>query len=70
MEALEAAVRAIEKEGLVWGSSKLVPITHGIKKLQMSLVIEDKIDLTELEEEVGELEDYVQSTDIVAMQKL
>jgi elongation factor 1-beta len=70
MIALEAAVRAITKDGLVWGSSKLVPITHGINKLQMTLVVEDNVDITELEEEIGELEDYVQSTDIIAMQKL
>lgn len=70
MTALEIAVRAITKDGLVWGSSKLVDIAHGIKKLQISLVIEDKIDLTELEEGIGEMEEWVQSTDVVAMQKL
>lgn len=71
MKELEAAVRAIEKDGLVWGASKLVPIGYGIKKLQINMVIEDeKISTTELEEEIQELEDYVQSTDIAAMQKL
>lgn len=39
MAALEAAVRGIQKEGLVWGLSKLVPIGYGIKKLQITLVI-------------------------------
>jgi translation elongation factor EF-1beta len=29
MEALEAAVRAIEKDGLLWGKSKLVPVGYG-----------------------------------------
>ncbi|PMD61007.1 uncharacterized protein K444DRAFT_612275 [Hyaloscypha bicolor E] len=71
MAALEAAVRGIEKDGLVWGTSKLVPIGFGIKKLQINLVIEDeKISLSELEEEIQEFEDYVQSTDVDAMQKL
>jgi len=71
MAALEAAVRSIEKDGLVWGSSKLVAIGFGIKKLQINLVIEDyKISLVELEEEIQEFEDYVQSTDIATMQKL
>jgi len=71
MKALEAAVRGIEKNGLVWGASKLVPVGYGIKKLQITLVIEDdKIGLSELEEEITEFEDYVQSTDIAAMQKL
>lgn len=71
MAALEAAVRGIEKDGLVWGTSKLVPVGFGIKKLQINLVIEDeKISLSDLEEEIQEFEDYVQSTDIASMNKL
>lgn len=71
MAALEAAVRGIEKDGLAWGTSKLVPIGFGIKKLQINLVIEDeKVSLSDLEEEIQEFEDYVQSTDIATMNKL
>jgi len=71
MKALEASVRSIEKDGLVWGTSKLVAVGFGIKKLQINLVIEDdKIGLDDLQEEIAEFEDYVQSTDIAAMQKL
>ncbi|KAF9074387.1 hypothetical protein BDP27DRAFT_187240 [Rhodocollybia butyracea] len=71
MGALEKSVRGIEKDGLVWGSSKLVAIGYGIKKLQITLVIEDeKISMDELQEEIQEFEDYVQSTDVAAMQKL
>lgn len=71
MVALEAAVRSIEKDGLVWGASKLVPVGFGIKKLQINLVVEDeKVSLEDLENEIQEFEDYVQSTDIAAMQKL
>ncbi len=32
MKSLEESVRAIEKDGLVWGASKLVPVGFGIKK--------------------------------------
>ncbi|KAK1926808.1 putative elongation factor 1-beta (ef-1-beta) [Papiliotrema laurentii] len=71
MEAMEREVRAIEKDGLTWGASKLVPVGYGIKMLQITLVIEDaKISLSDLEEEIQEIEDHVQSTDIAAMQKL
>lgn len=71
MKALEAEVRSIEKDGLVWGASKLVAIGYGIKKLQINLVVEDeKISLDELQEQIAEFEDYVQSSDIAAMQKL
>ncbi|KAF8900429.1 hypothetical protein CPB84DRAFT_1778898 [Gymnopilus junonius] len=71
MVALEAAVRSIEQDGLVWGASKLVPIGYGIRKLQITLVVEDeKVSTDELQEKIADFEDYVQSTDIAAMQKL
>lgn len=71
MVALEAAVRSIEKEGLVWGGSQLVAVGFGIKKLQINLVVEDeKVSIDELQEEIAEFEDYVQSSDVIAMQKL
>jgi elongation factor 1-beta len=71
MVALEAAVRGIEKDGLVWGTSKLVPVGFGIKKLQINLVVEDeKIGLEELQDEIAGFEDYVQSSDIVKLPSL
>ncbi|KAF2748152.1 elongation factor 1 beta subunit [Sporormia fimetaria CBS 119925] len=71
MEELKQNVLAIEKDGLVWGASKLVPVGFGIKKLQINLVVEDeKVSLDELQQQIEEDEDHVQSTDIVAMQKL
>lgn len=69
LAALEKSVRSIEQEGLVWGSSKLVAVGYGIKKLQITLVIEDElVSLDELQEKIAEFEDYVQSSDIAAMQ--
>lgn len=71
MKALEAAVRGIDKDGLVWGASHLVAVGFGIKKLQINLVVEDdKVSPSDLQEEIESFEDYVQSTDIAAMQKL
>lgn len=71
MEELEKEVRAIEMDGLVWGASKLVPIGYGVSKLQVTIVVEDdKVSMDELQERVQEIEDYVQSSDIAAMQKL
>jgi len=68
MKLLEEGVRAIIKDGLVWGGSKLVAVGFGIKKLQINLVIEDdKIGLDDLQEEIAEtLEEYVQSSDVVS----
>lgn len=71
MGGLEKAVRDIEANGLVWGTSKLLPIGFGVKKLQINLVVEDeKVSVTELQEQIEELKDFVQSTDVFAMQKL
>jgi len=71
MGELEKSVRSIEQDGLVWGASKLVPLGFGIKKLQINLVIEDdKVSLDELQEKIAEFEDFVQSSDVAAMQKL
>lgn len=71
MAQLEKNVRAIEKDGLVWGASTLVAVGFGIKKLQINLVVEDdKISLDDLQQEIEGDEDHVQSTDITAMQKL
>lgn len=71
MKELENSVRSIEQDGLVWGKSQLVAVGFGIKKLQINLVVEDdKVSLEELQEKIDEFEDYVQSSDIAAMQKL
>ncbi|KAJ5082302.1 Elongation factor 1-beta [Penicillium argentinense] len=71
LEELEANVRAIEMEGLVWGASKFVAVGFGIKKLQINLVVEDdKVSTDELQAQIEDDEDHVQSTDVAAMQKL
>ncbi|KAG8215336.1 hypothetical protein J3R82DRAFT_8930, partial [Butyriboletus roseoflavus] len=71
MQALEESVRSLEMDGLVWGASKLVAVGYGIKKLQITLVVEDElVSLDDLQEKLAEFDDYVQSSDIAAMQKL
>ncbi|EXJ71546.1 elongation factor 1-beta [Cladophialophora psammophila CBS 110553] len=71
MDELVKNVLAIEMDGLVWGAHKLVPVGFGIKKMQVNLVVEDeKVSLDELQQQIEGDEDHVQSTDVVAMQKL
>jgi len=71
MKALEDAVRTIQMDGLVWGVSKLVPLAYGIRKLQIVCVVEDeKVSIDELTEKIQEFEDFVQSVDIAAFQKI
>lgn len=69
MKKLEESVRSIEQPGLVWGASKLVAVGFGIKMLQITLVVEDDlVSIDELQEKIAEFEDYVQSSDVRAMQ--
>jgi translation elongation factor EF-1beta/outer membrane murein-binding lipoprotein Lpp len=71
MQELEKAVRTVQMEGLVWGASKLVPVGYGIKKLQIMCVVEDeKVSVDELAEKIQEFEDFIQSVDIAAFNKI
>uniref|UniRef100_A0A452ICI7 Elongation factor 1-delta n=1 Tax=Gopherus agassizii TaxID=38772 RepID=A0A452ICI7_9SAUR len=71
MAKMEDCVRSIQMDGLVWGASKLVPVGYGIKKLQIQCVVEDdKVGTDILEEEITKFEDYVQSVDIAAFNKI
>merc|ERR1712121_284063 len=71
MVEVERLVRTIEMDGLVWGNSKLVPLAYGIKKLQVSCVVEDdKVSTDFLEEQITGFEDHVQSMDIAAFNKI
>ena len=68
-------MRAIKKDGLLWGACTFVPIGYGIKKMQITAVIEDaKVESMDaiIEEELvrdGESE-TIQSIDVVSFNKL
>lgn len=71
MKEMEKNVRTIEMDGLLWGASKLVPVGYGINKLQIMCVIEDdKVSIDLLTEKIQEFEDFVQSVDIAAFNKI
>eukprot|EP00088_Acartia_fossae_P062224 TRINITY_DN74_c0_g1_i4.p1 TRINITY_DN74_c0_g1~~TRINITY_DN74_c0_g1_i4.p1 ORF type:complete len:235 (+),score=94.58 TRINITY_DN74_c0_g1_i4:114-818(+) len=71
MNELLKACKSIEMDGLVWGANKLVPVGYGINKLQLMCVVEDeKVSIDELQEKMTEFEDYVQSVDVAAMNKI
>ncbi|XP_059290920.1 elongation factor 1-delta 1-like isoform X2 [Lycium ferocissimum] len=74
MKKLEEAVRSVHLEGLTYGASKLVPVGYGIKKLQIMLTIVDDLvsvdDLIENYLTVEPINEYVQSCDIVAFNKI
>merc|ERR1712223_1501045 len=71
MDAMLKAVKTIEMDGLVWGANKLVPVGYGIQKLQVMCVVEDaKVSIDELQEKIADFEDFVQSVDVAAMNKV
>ncbi|CAL8288412.1 unnamed protein product [Lota lota] len=71
MAKLEECVRTIQMDGLLWGQSKLVPVGYGIRKLQIGCVVEDdKVGTDILEERITAFEDYVQSMDVAAFNKI
>ncbi|XP_052455166.1 elongation factor 1-beta-like [Carassius gibelio] len=71
MAKLEECVRSIQLDGLLWGQSKLLPVGYGIKKLQIACVVEDdKVGTDQLEELITAFEDYVQSMDVAAFNKI
>lgn len=71
MQEMEKHVRTIEMDGLIWGASKLVPVGYGISKLQIMCVVEDaKVSVDLLVETIQEFEDFVQSVDIAAFNKI
>lgn len=74
MKKLEEAVRSVEMPGLLWGASKLVPVGYGIKKLTiMMTIVDDLVSVDTVIEDhltVEPINEYVQSCDIVAFNKI
>merc|ERR1712223_1039698 len=71
MDALTKAVKSVDMDGLTWGATKYVPVGYGIKKLVvMCTVVDDKVSIEELQEKIEAFEDFVQSCDVAAMNKI
>ncbi|XP_060200184.1 elongation factor 1-delta 1-like [Lycium barbarum] len=73
MKKLEEVVCSTQIEGLFW-VTKLVPVGYGIKKLQIMLtIVDDLVSVDDLIEEsltVEPCNEYVQSCDFVAFNKI
>ena len=71
LEGMEAQVRSLRMDGLLWGASKLAPLAYGIKKLSILCTVEDeKVSVDDLVDKICEFEDHVQSVDIAAFNKI
>ncbi|XP_062121261.1 probable elongation factor 1-delta isoform X1 [Drosophila sulfurigaster albostrigata] len=71
LKVMEAEIRKITLDGLLWGASKFVPVAFGIQKVVISCVVEDeKVSIDWLTEEIEKIEELVQSVDIAAFNKI
>merc|ERR1719308_737025 len=71
LKAMEAEIKKITMDGLVWGAAKSQPLAFGISKLQILCTIEDeKVSVDDLQEKIEAIEELVQSTDIAAFNKI
>ncbi|XP_065356677.1 probable elongation factor 1-delta isoform X2 [Calliphora vicina] len=71
LKEMENLIRKISSDGLLWGASKLVPVAFGINKVSISCVVEDdKVSIDWLTEEIEKNEEFVQSVDVAAFNKI
>jgi elongation factor 1-beta len=71
LDALAKAVANIELNGCTWGEPKKVAVAFGMFKLsQPVVVVDDLCGVDDLEGAIMELEDLVQSVDVVSFNKL
>lgn len=65
-------VRSVEKDGLVWESSKLVSVAHGTNKLVITCMVEngETVKIRDLEEAIMAFDDYVQSAVVILSKKV
>ena len=72
LDELAKLILALEIDGLEWKTEyKKEPVAYGVFKLVMGAVVEDeKVSTDDVEEKIMEFEEYVQSVDIAAFNKL
>jgi elongation factor 1-beta len=71
LDDLAVEIKKIEMDGLLWGQAQKKPLAYGIFKLVINCVIEDdKVSSDDLVEKIEAFEDFVQSVDIAAFQKI
>lgn len=72
LDELAKKILSIEMDGLLWKTQyKKEPIAFGINKLLIGATVEDeKVSTDDLQEKIEAFEDYVQSVDIAAFNKV
>lgn len=71
LEEMLEKVREIKMAGLLWGSSRRLPVGFGIDKMQLMCTVEDdKVSIEELCEKMEAFKDLVQSAEVSVMNKI
>ena len=71
LEEMLKKVREIKMAGLLWGSSRRLPVGFGIDKMQLMCTVEDdKVSIEELCEKMEAFKDLVQSAEVSVMNKI
>lgn len=72
LDSMAKEILSINMDGLLWKTEyKKEPVAYGVFKLVMGCTIEDdKVSTDDLTEQIEALEDYVQSVDILAFNKI
>jgi translation elongation factor aEF-1 beta len=70
LDALEAKIREIQKEGLLWSKSQREELCFGIFAIEIGAVVTDDVSVDDIQEEIEGWDELVQSTEIVAFQKI
>jgi len=71
-ELAKKVLKEVAMDGLVWKTEyKKEPVAYGVFKIVIGVVVEDaKVSVDDIQEQIESFEDYVQSVDIAAFNKL
>ena len=70
LEKLEAKIREIKVDGLLWGKSQREKKCFGLYQIQIGAVVTDDVSVDDLQTTIESWKDEVASTEILAFQKL
>ena len=71
LDKMLACVRSISMDGLHWGASERESVAFGIEKMKLMCTVEDdKVSIEDLQKRMMGFREFVQSVEVVAMNKI
>ena len=71
LDKMLACVRSISMDGLHWGASERESVAFGIEKMKLMCTVEDdKVSIEDLQKRMMGFKEFVQSVEVVAMNKI